>query len=325
MKRVIPLFVLAMALLSTGCNSNNTAVPPHTVTFDSKGGSYTPRVQYIKDGDYAIEPLSPTKSDTFGFRRWKTAENGDDAFSFNSPIKSDITLYAEYWPIKDNDTIRKLTHSMTYYWNIIRTIIENESFAKGNTVEASFAYTGDRKNYASHSKTEKDLAYILSNSIALKDEANNESTLAYYNAKEEEEYYVKYATDDDFKYEIHSETKCDSNKSTVDGSLYNIDIENFKIALYGYKAGETIDSGDSEGEYKDVKEPFSNTFTSVISLKGTVNKSSADNPEYEIRMDVTADGTKKTISMSFVKPKDAASEYVIHFTAEGYTGYLIYR
>lgn len=325
MKRTTHIFVLAIALLFSGCNSNNTVTPPHTVTFDSKGGSYTPRVQYVKDGDYAIEPISPTKSDTYGFRRWKADENGDVAFNFNSPVNSDITLYAEYWPIKDNETIRKLTHSMTYYWNIIRTIIENEAFAKGGSVESSFAYTGERKNYSSHSKAEKDLAYILANSIALNDESCNDGTLAYYNQKEEEQYYVNYATDNDFSYEIHSETKCDSNKSTVDGSLYNIDIENFRIVLYGYKAGETIESGDKEGEYLDVKEAFSNTFSYAISLKGSVKISSADNPEYEIRMDVTAGDTKKTISMSFVKPEKATSGYVIYFTAEGYTGYLIYR
>ncbi len=117
------------------------------------------------------------------------------------------------------------------------------------------------------------------------------------------------------------------DKSTTDGSIYNIDIENFKIALHGTKAGETYETGDSEGEYLEQKEPFDATFSSVISLKGVVKESSADdNTEYEIRMDVTVDGVKKTVEMSFVKPKSGSSGYyIIYFTSDGYSSYLIYR
>ncbi len=43
-------------------------------------------------------------------------------------------------------------------------------------------------------------------------------------------------------------------------------------------------------------------------------------------MDVTLDGVKKTIEMSFAKPKSAPyGYYIIYFTAEGYSSYLIYR
>lgn len=330
MKRILTFLVLAIALLFSSCNSNSTVIPPHTVTFDSKEGSYTPRVQYVKDGETAIEPKSPTKSDTFGFRRWRVDGGKEEAFDFNTPIKSDITLWAEYWPIKENDDVRKLTYSMSYYWNIIRTVIENENFAKGETVEKAFAYTGDRKSDINHSKNEKDLAYILANAIALKDDAGNSFTLAYYNEKEEEEYSVNFQTDNDFSYEIHSGTKCEKNSSTVEttdysGTTYNIDIQNFKIELYGYKPGEFIDASDGDGEYTDQKEPFDNTFTSVISLKGTVKKT-GDPSKYKISMAVKVDDTEvKNIEMGFEELKDSKDGYVISFYADGLFGNLIYR
>lgn len=116
--------MLALVLFLTACDAQkSTAVDnTYTVTFDSKGGSYTPKVQYVKAGDTAIEPLSPTKSDTFGFRRWRLDGGKEEAYDFNTPVNGNITLWAEYWPVKENDESKKVAYSMVYYWNIIRTV-----------------------------------------------------------------------------------------------------------------------------------------------------------------------------------------------------------
>lgn len=322
MKKTILYSALAVVLLLSACSPE---LETYTVTFDSRGGSYTPKVQSVKKGDTAIEPKSPTKSDTFGFRRWRLEGGAEEAYDFNTPVSGNITLWAEYWPAKEIDDSKKIAYSMVYYWNIIRTIIENDSFSKGGSLDASFPHTNVSNTYKCHTDGEKTLAYILANTMGLKDDCGGSHCFSYYNEKEEEQYTAYYQTDDEFFYEIEAETKCDSNTSSTDGSLYNIDIENLKIVLHGHKPGETFETEDSEGEYLEQKDSYDATFSSVLSLKGIVKKSSADDPEYEIRMDVTLDGVKKAVKMSFVKPKNASSEYIIYFTIDDYSSYLIYR
>ncbi len=322
--------MLALVLLLSGCDDRKPVAVgdnTYTVTFDSKGGSYTPKVQYVKAGDSAVEPVSPTKSDTFGFRRWRLDGGEEKAYDFNTPVNGNMTLWAEYWPINENDESKKVAYSMVYYWNIIRTVIENESFSKGGSVEEAFPHDSGNKTLKEHTDGEKSLAYILANAVALTSGSGSSSSFSYYNEKEDEQYTADYQTDDYFYYEILKETECEANNSTTDGSLYNIDIKNFKIALHGTKSGESFDTEDEGGEYTEEKDPFDATFSSLISLKGVVKESSADdNTEYEIRMDVTLDGVKKTIEMSFAKPKSAPyGYYIIYFTAEGYSSYLIYR
>lgn len=320
MKRTFFFIAVLLVLLLSSCSPAF-----YSVTFDSKGGSYTPRTQYVKECDTAVEPLSPARSDTFGFRRWRLEGGAEEAFDFSRPIRGNITLWAEYWPVKEIDDSKKVALSMVYYWNIIRTLIENESFSRGGTLASSFPFTNDSKNYSSHSDTEKALTYILANALGLKDEDGGSSSFSYYNQREEEQYTVYYQEDNDFWYEIMEGTGCEENASTTDGSIYSIDVKNLKIVLHGHKAGETIEEEDKDGEWLDQKDSFDNTFSSVISLKGVVKKSPADDPDYEIRMEVTVDGVTKEIQMSFIKPKNSTSEYIIHFTADGYSSYLIYR
>ena len=69
------------------------------VTFDSNGGSAVTS-QTVKAGKCASEPATPTKKG-FVFDGWYTDANLSTQFSFDTKIKSDITLYAK-WAVEQD-------------------------------------------------------------------------------------------------------------------------------------------------------------------------------------------------------------------------------
>lgn len=112
MKKTTKIFSLLLTLfglaLVTGCTpiTDTPDVPEettYTVTF--KDGDSTIESQTIKSGEKATKPADPTKTatndTTFTFDNWYTStDNGktfsESAFDFNTPITSDITLYAKW-------------------------------------------------------------------------------------------------------------------------------------------------------------------------------------------------------------------------------------
>lgn len=68
---------------------------PHTVTFNSKGGS-TVASQVVKYNGKATKPADPTKSG-YTFGGWMTTDGGSTAFNFTSTaITADTTVYAKW-------------------------------------------------------------------------------------------------------------------------------------------------------------------------------------------------------------------------------------
>ena len=69
---------------------------PHTVTFSSNGSTY--RQYEVYDGDTVSRPSNPSRTG-YTFGGWYTDSDCRYSFNFNTPITSDITLYAK-WTIK---------------------------------------------------------------------------------------------------------------------------------------------------------------------------------------------------------------------------------
>ena len=65
-----------------------------TVTFDSNGGSAVAS-QTVKEGEKAAKPANPTR-DGYTFEGWFADEALKTAYDFNTPVTSDITLYADW-------------------------------------------------------------------------------------------------------------------------------------------------------------------------------------------------------------------------------------
>ena len=65
-----------------------------TVTFDSNGGSDVDS-QTVKNGEKAVEPENPTRSG-YRFAGWFSDEDLENEYDFDTPVTSDITLYADW-------------------------------------------------------------------------------------------------------------------------------------------------------------------------------------------------------------------------------------
>jgi uncharacterized repeat protein (TIGR02543 family) len=70
--------------------------PPHTVSFDSQGGSNVEDITVITHGDLIPEPLDPVKSG-YAFDGWYKQSNYVEQWDFDADmIISDMTLYAKW-------------------------------------------------------------------------------------------------------------------------------------------------------------------------------------------------------------------------------------
>ena len=66
----------------------------HTVTFETNGGSAV-AAQEVGDGSKAVKPQNPTKKDSL-FIGWYSDPELKNVYDFNTPVKSNITLYAKW-------------------------------------------------------------------------------------------------------------------------------------------------------------------------------------------------------------------------------------
>jgi len=67
----------------------------YTVKFDSKNGTSVADAS-VKHGETVTKPTNPTRSG-YSFGGWYKDEKYTNAWSFNTPITSDITLYARWY------------------------------------------------------------------------------------------------------------------------------------------------------------------------------------------------------------------------------------
>ena len=98
-KRILAIVLLVfMVLTFTSCefieNLINPQEPPtvHTLTLDTRGGS-TIEPLSVEDGKTAVKPADPTK-EGYIFGGWYADEECTTEWSFDTPLTSDITIYA---------------------------------------------------------------------------------------------------------------------------------------------------------------------------------------------------------------------------------------
>ncbi|RSU08296.1 hypothetical protein CBF30_03380 [Vagococcus entomophilus] len=76
--------------------------PGRTVLFISEGTQISP--EYVKEGSLASQPVEPSRSG-YTFSHWATEKDGKEAYSFDTPITKDTTLYAVWTPVNATYTI----------------------------------------------------------------------------------------------------------------------------------------------------------------------------------------------------------------------------
>jgi hypothetical protein len=86
-------FIAFIGIAMLGAISCGEDDPVYTVTFDSDGGTAVP-LQTVKAGETAIAPANPSKKGHI-FLFWH-ANGTADAYDFQTPVKGDITLVAQW-------------------------------------------------------------------------------------------------------------------------------------------------------------------------------------------------------------------------------------
>lgn len=89
---IVLMLVLLSAVLVVSCDDSSKKV--YKVTFDSNGGSDVAAVE-VKEGEKVTKPADPEKAG-YELTKWTTDEEGEEVYDFESPVTSDITLYAQW-------------------------------------------------------------------------------------------------------------------------------------------------------------------------------------------------------------------------------------
>ena len=103
------LLAITGLLALAGCKNDSVPEPTrYTVTFDANGGSEV-APQVVESGQKATKPTDPTNGDMV-LAGWYTSEDdgttlADTAYSFDTPVEGDITLYAAWNGVGDDGTI----------------------------------------------------------------------------------------------------------------------------------------------------------------------------------------------------------------------------
>lgn len=135
-----------------------TLTGEHNVSFNPKGGDYTPKTQTVSGGKCAVEPKEP-KREGYTFEGWyyKDEDGREKKWDFETPVHSDVSLKAKWKKDskenppsdqkkivngEDNKKGKTKKKKENYYW-------DSEDITKSYKKSSSAAKTGDTKNIAS--------------------------------------------------------------------------------------------------------------------------------------------------------------------------------
>ena len=128
---------------------NQDQVEKYTVTFNAVGGSEVSAIEVEKDGKVA-KPADPTK-DGYIFKHWSLTENGE-AYDFNTPVTSNITLYAVWEeetdvpPVEETETVTR-TLDLTKVPSFMTQDASNPDYYLGEGKVGFFSLWGSKLRY----------------------------------------------------------------------------------------------------------------------------------------------------------------------------------
>ncbi|MEY8443565.1 InlB B-repeat-containing protein [Lactococcus ileimucosae] len=123
---------------------DSTLPTMHTVNFDGRGGSIIGN-QLVAAGSTLTRPEDPTR-DNYQFAGWYTDENLTEEFDFNTPVTSNMTLYARWTANADN--VLPVIHTVNFD-SRGGSVIGNRFVADGkpvtqpeNPIRANYQFAG---------------------------------------------------------------------------------------------------------------------------------------------------------------------------------------
>ena len=281
----------------------------YTVTFDSMGGDYTPEEQKIANGGVASEPKSPDKESTRGFMWWATSIDtygNSTPYDFSTPVTSNLTLYAVYWPanlragdysVYDTSMYAKY-NEIEYQHNIIKKLVNVDALMNGGTnVKTVFNISNPNSNSL--------VLSIFTNAKMTPDEVNFSDGTSVDTSDSHLTYHINL---DDCSIESNSTTKV--YKEFTESTKYTINITKLKL---------NISFVYYDGEY------HSDTQEVEISLKGTFLRNSDDRYEFHTQMTIGNKAYPVLHASAITSPVSAGrSDYdnVLCFSYGGFSSYI---
>ncbi len=275
----------------------------YTVVFDSDGGTYTPEKQLVIEGNTATEPKSPDKSGTKGFMWW-TKDN--ECYDFSTPLSSDITLKAVYWPsaTEDRETydsdVVNLKNEVRCLHNIVRVLINpdlSKDLLSGATdVKTIFNITGSSNDT---------VRYLFANL-----RMHEDKLIIKGNSYNLEKVTTTIKFDDDSLTKIKKNNTTSETKNLE--TKYTIDIEGLSFKLDC--CGSSEDNTDSR-----------DCLSSTLYIQGTVIKHSSDRYEFHLQLIIENDGNITTypiIHAGAIKAGDGGDDNILFYNYKGYSGYI---
>ena len=115
----------------------------YTVKFETNGGG-TIADQAVKADEKATKPADP-KKEGFEFKGWFKEAALTNAYDFNTPVKSNLTLYAKWEeaedePVGPTATMRNFVKKNTYVSGFFSDVDENEWYGFNRTKMIATAY-----------------------------------------------------------------------------------------------------------------------------------------------------------------------------------------
>jgi uncharacterized repeat protein (TIGR02543 family) len=182
---------------SDGANGNKATVKTYAkvnefvVTFNSNGGTEIEK-QYVAYNGKAEIPAVPQK-EGYIFENWYKDEELTQVFDFNTPITSDITLYAKYTAIPTAPTA-ELTLSIEGNGSVVDwTSGSKKSFELGTTItlnaiageDSTFLYWKNSSNRVASKNSEYTFELASNETLTAVFVDNNKNTVTFENGNGE--------------------------------------------------------------------------------------------------------------------------------------------
>ena len=250
------LLMVLIVVTAVSCNNNPEGDKVlYTVTFDPDNEEDTTEIQVEKGSKIpaASIPENPEKINTKGFKEWRL---GDEAYDFDKPVTSNITLKANYWT---EEEYNKAKNEAVYMVSIL------EAFAQ---LEKLYKKDSEQKNLTKFSEifdTEDEDTVSLLIYMALLPLSNFDET-GLYVLHDGKKYYLQSRN---FSFDIVAEAE-DLSTNTSSSTINEEDPSmKFIIDFTGLKYKVTP-------KYEDTSSTPTESWTesaisTTVDLKGSIN------------------------------------------------------
>lgn len=250
------LLMVLIVVTAVSCNNNPEGDKVlYTVTFDPDNEEDTTEIQVEKGSKIpaASIPENPEKINTKGFKEWRL---GDEAYDFDKPVTSNITLKANYWT---EEEYNKAKNEAVYMVSILEAFAQLEKLYEKDSAQKNITKFSDIFD------TEDEDTVSLLIYMALLPLSNFDET-GLYVLHDGKKYYLQ---SKNFTFEIEAEAEdlsTNTSSSTINEETTSM---KFITDFTGLKYKITPKYEDTSSS--TTESWTENAISTTVDLKGSIN------------------------------------------------------